>query len=540
MADQYTESELKEIFLQQQPQPSGTPAPQYTESELREVFEQQKEYMPDIKQERYQPPLSTGERVRGLMSSFAEGPTFGHAGEISGLMQGVAGEVGDVIGAWEPRPFWDRYAEQRARFEGEQQRFTKENPYAAGSLEFLGSLPISAAMGGVIGIGGKGSSVLGNVGKSALLGGAEGTAYGYGKGGDTQDAWNKAMQAGVAGTVLGGGIPLAISGVGALASSRPAMRTYEAIANALRKSGTAPIKGPRGAAEREVLKAVSYSSPEELIEARARQEAGEKLGKTQIMSELLPGDDIAESYTRQMASRPGAASPMQAASTERVAGVGARITKDIAEESSSESIGAGIRKGTQVAKQKVDDIVKARKAATKPLYDEMEDVVFQGDMIEEVLENADIQKAIRKARNRRPKLKELPDSHFKVLDKAKKILYSEANKAKRAGDPDVAIDFNESRRLLVDAMDSEGPAAYKQARAKYRYFAEEVEELENGPLRFLIDAKDGNEIAAVKKFLTLEGPELDEALKILGPSDRDWETRRGTDLTFGFNFSTLE
>ena len=168
--------------------------------------------------------------------------------------------------------------------------------------------------------------------------------------------------------------------------------------------------------------------------------------------------------------------------------------------------------GSKSKLQNLDDIETNYRELAKPAYDkafEAGDLQSKGD-ISELTKDDLMQKYIKQARGSAVgrELKDLPDTHIKVLDAAKQKLDDAIGTAKRAGENNEARALQGLKSELVDKVDSIVPE-YKQARdiASTRFKLEEAQNI----AKKIVDSENPE---AIGRAMTNMTPAEKEAFSI--------------------------
>jgi hypothetical protein len=410
-----------------------------------------------------------------IAGPFLQGLTFNTADEIE-----AAFRAGAISGP--------QYEQMLSRVRAGLKEYEEKYPTRATLAEIGGGLaPVAAALGATYLTGGaatpaleattakmaqtvaqKAPSLLGQIGRGSLYGGASGVASGVGgaEGG---------LPSRVTGGLLGGGLGL---GIGAAA---PAVSTVVApvgrkIANVL--TGT-PAPTAETKAQELIARALQREniSPEQLAARQA--ETVRTLGARDETLADITGESMRRLARGAMAVPSGAQTDVRQMLVERAIGAGPRITKDI-----TDLTAVGARDIGEVA----DEIIRNRAEKAKPLYDQAfaAGEVYSPKIDELLAKSRDIKNAIESARAL-PQYADLPPNSMLMLDKAYKYVGDLANEAKIKGQSTRAKDLNDLRIELLNAITDKqtGVPVYGEA---VKTFASESllkDALEAGSNKFL-------------------------------------------------------
>ena len=430
---------------------------------------------------RYEQAIKNATKVGGapipstIAGPFLQGLTFNTADEIE-----AAFRAGAISGP--------QYEQMLSRVRAGLKEYEEKYPTRATLAEIGGGLaPVAAALGATYLTGGaatpaleattakmaqtvaqKAPSLLGQIGRGSLYGGASGVASGVGgaEGG---------LPSRVTGGLLGGGLGL---GIGAAA---PAVSTVVApvgrkIANVL--TGT-PAPTAETKAQELIARALQREniSPEQLAARQA--ETVRTLGARDETLADITGESMRRLARGAMAVPSGAQTDVRQMLVERAIGAGPRITKDI-----TDLTAVGARDIGEVA----DEIIRNRAEKAKPLYDQAfaAGEVYSPKIDELLAKSRDIKNAIESARAL-PQYADLPPNSMLMLDKAYKYVGDLANEAKIKGQSTRAKDLNDLRIELLNAITDKqtGVPVYGEA---VKTFASESllkDALEAGSNKFL-------------------------------------------------------
>ena len=430
---------------------------------------------------RYEQAIKNATKVGGapipstIAGPFLQGLTFNTADEIE-----AAFRAGAISGP--------QYEQMLSRVRAGLKEYEEKYPTRATLAEIGGGLaPVAAALGATYLTGAaatpaleattakmaqtvaqKAPSLLGQIGRGSLYGGASGVASGVGgaEGG---------LPSRVTGGLLGGGLGL---GIGAAA---PAVSTVVApvgrkIANVL--TGT-PAPTAETKAQELIARALQREniSPEQLAARQA--ETVRTLGARDETLADITGESMRRLARGAMAVPSGAQTDVRQMLVERAIGAGPRITKDI-----TDLTAVGARDIGEVA----DEIIRNRAEKAKPLYDQAfaAGEVYSPKIDELLAKSRDIKNAIESARAL-PQYADLPPNSMLMLDKAYKYVGDLANEAKIKGQSTRAKDLNDLRIELLNAITDKqtGVPVYGEA---VKTFASESllkDALEAGSNKFL-------------------------------------------------------
>jgi hypothetical protein len=429
---------------------------------------------------RYEQAIKTATKVGGapipstIAGPFLQGLTFNTADEIE-----AAFRAGAISGP--------QYEQMLSRVRAGLKEYGEQYPVRSTMAEIGGGLaPVAAALGASLLTGGAAApavtatagrvaqvaskqapTLLGQIGRGSLYGGASGVASGVGgaEGG---------LGSRVTGGLVGGGLGF---GLGAAA---PAISTVGApvgrkIADVFRKT---PVTAETKAQELIARALIREGTSPEQIAARQAQTVSTLGARDETLADI-GGESMRRLARGAMAVPSGAQTDVRQMLVERAVGAGPRITKDI-----TDLTAIGERDILEVA----DEIIKTRAEKARPLYEQAfaAGEVYSPKIDELLAKSRDIKTAIESARGL-PQYADLPPNSMLMLDKAYKYVGDAANEAKRAGKLSRAKDLDELRIELLNAITDKqtGVPVYGEA---VKTFASESllkDALEAGSSKFL-------------------------------------------------------
>ena len=429
---------------------------------------------------RYEQAIKTATKVGGapipstIAGPFLQGLTFSTADEIEAALR-----AGAISGP--------QYEQMLSRVRAGLKEYGEQYPVRSTLAEIGGGLaPVAAALGASMLTGGAAApavtatagrvaqvagkqapSLLGQIGRGSLYGGASGVASGVGgaEGG---------FSSRVTGGLIGGGLGF---GLGAAA---PAISTVGApvgrkIADVFRKT---PVTAETKAQELIARALIREGTSPEQLAARQAQTVT-KLGARDETLADIGGESMRRLARGAMAVPSGAQTDVRQMLVERAVGAGPRITKDITDLTS-----IGERDILEVA----DEIIKTRAELAGPLYRQAfaAGEVYSPKIDELLAKSRDIKTAIESARGL-PQYADLPPNSMLMLDKAYKYVGDAANEAKRAGKLSRAKDLDELRIELLNAITDKktGVPVYGEAVKTFNSESLLKDALEAGSSKFL-------------------------------------------------------
>jgi hypothetical protein len=429
---------------------------------------------------RYEQAIKTATKVGGapipstIAGPFLQGLTFNTADEIE-----AAFRAGAISGP--------QYEQMLSRVRAGLKEYGEQYPVRSTMAEIGGGLaPVAAALGASLLTGGAAApavtatagrvaqvaskqapTLLGQIGRGSLYGGASGVASGVGgaEGG---------LGSRVTGGLVGGGLGF---GLGAAA---PAISTVGApvgrkIADVFRK---APVTAETKAQELIARALIREGTSPEQIAARQAQIVSTLGARDETLADI-GGESMRRLARGAMAVPSGAQTDVRQMLVERAVGAGPRITKDI-----TDLTAIGERDILEVA----DEIIKTRAELAGPLYRQAfaAGEVYSPKIDELLAKSRDIKTAIESARGL-PQYADLPPNSMLMLDKAYKYVGDAANEAKRAGKLSRAKDLDELRIELLNAITDKktGVPVYGEAVKTFNSESLLKDALEAGSSKFL-------------------------------------------------------
>lgn len=409
-----------------------------------------------------------------IAGPFLQGLTFSTADEIEAALR-----AGAISGP--------KYENMLSRVRAGLKEYGEQYPVRSTLAEVGGGLaPVAAALGASMLTGGAAApavtatagrvaqvaaqqapSLLGQIGRGSLYGGASGVASGVGgaEGG---------LSSRVTGGLLGGGLGL---GMGAAA---PAISTVGApvgrkIADVFRKT---PVTADTKAQELIARALIREGTSPEQLAARQAQTVSTLGARDETLADI-GGESMRRLARGAMAVPSGAQTDVRQMLVERAVGAGPRITKDI-----TDLTAIGERDILEVA----DEIIKTRAEKARPLYEQAfaAGEVYSPKIDELLAKSRDIKTAIESARGL-PQYADLPPNSMLMLDKAYKYVGDAANEAKRAGKLSRANDLDQLRIELLNAITDKktGVPVYGEAVKTFNSESLLKDALEAGSTKFL-------------------------------------------------------
>ena len=429
---------------------------------------------------RYEQAIKTATKVGGapipstIAGPFLQGLTFSTADEIEAALR-----AGAISGP--------QYEQMLSRVRAGLKEYGEQYPVRSTLAEVGGGLaPVAAALGASMLTGGAAApavtatagrvaqvagkqapSLLGQIGRGSLYGGASGVASGVGgaEGG---------LGSRVTGGLVGGGLGF---GLGAAA---PAISTVGApvgrkIADVFRKT---PVTAETKAQELIARALIREGTSPEQLAARQAQIVKTLGARDETLADIT-GESMRRLARSAMAVPSGAQTDVRQMLVERAVGAGPRITKDI-----TDLTAIGERDILEVA----DEIIKTRAEKARPLYEQAfaAGEVYSPKIDELLSKSRDIKTAIESARGL-PQYADLPPNSMLMLDKAYKYVGDAANEAKRAGKLSRAKDLDELRIELLNAITDKqtGVPVYGEAVKTFNSESLLKDALEAGSSKFL-------------------------------------------------------
>lgn len=429
---------------------------------------------------RYEQAIKTATKVGGapipstIAGPFLQGLTFSTADEIEAALR-----AGAISGP--------QYEQMLSRVRAGLKEYGEQYPVRSTLAEIGGGLaPVAAALGASMLTGGAAApavtatagrvaqvagkqapSLLGQIGRGSLYGGASGVASGVGgaEGG---------LGSRVTGGLVGGGLGF---GLGAVA---PAISTVGApvgrkIADVFRKT---PVTAETKAQELIARALIREGTSPEQLAARQAQIVKTLGARDETLADI-GGESMRRLARGAMAVPSGAQTDVRQMLVERAVGAGPRITKDI-----TDLTAIGERDILEVA----DEIIKTRAELAGPLYRQAfaAGEVYSPKIDELLAKSRDIKTAIESARGL-PQYADLPPNSMLMLDKAYKYVGDAANEAKRAGKLSRAKDLDELRIELLNAITDKktGVPVYGEAVKTFNSESLLKDALEAGSSKFL-------------------------------------------------------
>jgi len=429
---------------------------------------------------RYEQAIKTATKVGGapikssIAGPFLQGLTFNTADEIE-----AAFRAGAISGP--------QYEQMLSRVRAGLKEYGEQYPVRSTMAEIGGGLaPVAAAIGASMLTGGAAApavtatagrvaqvaskqapTLLGQIGRGSLYGGASGVASGAGS-----------AEGGLGSRVTGG---LVSGGLGfGLGAAAPAVSTVVApvgrkIADVFSKT---PITAETKAQEL-IARALQRDgvSPEQ-VAARQAQIVKTLGARDETLADIT-GESMRRLARSAMAVPSGAQTDVRQMLLERAVGAGPRITKDI-----TDFTAVGERDIGEVA----NEIIKTRADKARPLYEQAfaAGEVYSPKVDELIAKSKDIRTAIDSARGL-PQFADLPVNSMILLDKAYKYIGDMANEARKAGRGTRYSDLKTLRDDLMEAISNKetGVPVYKEA---VKVFSDESllkDALESGAKGFL-------------------------------------------------------
>ena len=429
---------------------------------------------------RYEQAIKTATKVGGapipstIAGPFLQGLTFSTADEIEAALR-----AGAISGP--------QYEQMLSRVRAGLKEYGEQYPVRSTMAEIGGGLaPVAAALGASLLTGGAAApavtatagrvaqvagkqapSLLGQIGRGSLYGGASGVASGVGgaEGG---------LGSRVTGGLVGGGLGF---GLGAAA---PAISTVGApvgrkIADVFRKT---PVTAETKAQELIARALIREGTSPEQLAARQAQIVKTLGARDETLADIT-GESMRRLARSAMAVPSGAQTDVRQMLVERAVGAGPRITKDI-----TDLTAIGERDILEVA----DEIIKTRAEKARPLYEQAfaAGEVYSPKIDELLAKSRDIKTAIESARGL-PQYADLPPNSMLMLDKAYKYVGDAANEAKRAGKLSRANDLDQLRIELLNAITDKktGIPVYGEAVKTFNSESLLKDALEAGSSKFL-------------------------------------------------------
>lgn len=231
-----------------------------------------------------------GDYLKGASQTLSQGLMLGQAPHVSGVLNESINTPQKVYNAQSLRDLVDvykglgkDYVKSREQFKEEQGKFEEENPKTALALEMIGGL---GSTGGGLGLLRSGRSLLRQVLKGGLEGGAIGSMFGAsntkGKAIDFKNAGLGALLGGGLGSTLGVGLPVGMKvaqKTGDLIGTLGRLWSKGVDAVADRVTPVKYIKNPMRELQKAEEKAIVGKGPKINIESVVRQEIDNELGK---------------------------------------------------------------------------------------------------------------------------------------------------------------------------------------------------------------------------------------------------------------------
>lgn len=362
--------------------------------------------------------------IDSFVRSVASGATFGFADEIAaGLDSLVSADPEKNV--FVSGSFRENLERERARDRDISTPARIAGEIAGGLGTGVATAPLAVA---------RGAGTLANLGRGAVAGAVEGglAGAGFSEGGLEERAAGAARGAG-AGAVVGAAAPAIITG---------AVRAGQGVRNLARGGGRFASR-----AQDQLGQAIArdQQTPQQLAARIGR------LGDQATVADV--GGENVRGLGRAAAAIPGPAkAKAQRVLQSRQAQQGSRLRATVGETLSSTNFN-----------DTVNDIIVRRKAASKPIYDEVLQAGniappgARGDNLREFIGKAKlVKRAISRAKSL-PKFADLPDTDIQVLDQAYKEIGGMAQKARRDGDGVMATNLSEMRVALKNRITNRVP-----------------------------------------------------------------------------------
>lgn len=371
--------------------------------------------------------------------------------------------------------------------------------------------------------------ILSSTGLGALAGGVQG--FGAGEG-DALARVKGAEKPAVVGALLGGGTSAGVESLIGALKAGPIQRTVSRIIQneiGAIGEGASKVKGY----SKEVIAMLGNLAglePEKLEQSIARGQADLAAGIP-----ITPVEALAESrvgptqlatakYYGWSSGGEDIARPILKA---RAAAQKARIANTLgieAEEISKYDAGEALK---QAAEAQVKAAEAARTKAVSKLYQEAEKSIgtIEDSRLDNLIEkSANVKAAVKQAHAVKESYADLPDSNFKILQSAKKIMDGWERDAKlplghgRSAVLDEIQGLREDRQKLLTLMDeNDASGAFAKGRAEYQRLTKESKVLDDGIMHFAASLKQDHYTSAIKKVLSLPKKQFAAFFDAMGP-----------------------
>lgn len=412
--------------------------------------------------------------LKKIPLSILNGLTFQGGDEIA-----AAGNA--AIDAFSPDVgFSDAYTQRLDEARGLQREFSSEEPGADFLLQTVGGV------GGIAktGLAGLGRTLSG----AAALGAGTGAAAGFlgGEGGAGNRTVNSLLPAALGAALGAGGHKL----------TAPRTSTGDAAIDLLKKS--------------------TKDIPDEKLLAASKEMADAAKAKSPLLLQEAIDDPQLYAEARTLATRPEGRRQISGALQQRTNerfGRLEEILDDVAPEKS-------VFEGAKAAVGKAGEVIKAAETArtkiTTPLYQK----AFQGGKVEseDLTELMKDSYYLKEGINRAKRFKEyskLPDTHIKVLDKAKQFMDDRIEKAVAQGEKSIIRSLTDEKNQLLEILDKANPD-YQAARDAFSSISPEVSKLAESQLGVIKDLADDKVPQAINKIFSLEPERIKELREVLG------------------------
>ncbi len=420
------------------------------------------------------PEMGAMEKAEGVAGKMAEGLTFG----LGDIVAGATNIPANIAAGNFKNPV-KLFKEGRRDFISSQNKFSKENPNLAMAAEVAGGL--LTGVGGASKVAGaKALSKLGKVGQSVVTGAAGGAAYGAGSGLTADEdklSLANALKQGAAGAAIGGGFGAATPFIGRGANI------------ALNKAD-------------DLRRAISGKTALALIRKKGGQEAIDAAVRGNIpLLDIIPsrGANLGKIAKR---ANDEAADILDPFIERKYAAQGADLTRIIKKASPKTGL------------QSADEFLASKRALSESAYGPLEELGELSKINPKlgalVRTEPRVKEAVRMIKRELPEYASLPDTHFKVLNEAKKLLDTFSQKNPMASGLEKSnIRFSQrAREQLIAGMNDATGGAYGKVLSDYGDLLSAEKALAAGREFLNTDPE------LVAKMFQGAGPAEQEAMKI--------------------------
>lgn len=487
--------------------------------------------------------IETLTRQKDILGERMNHPYIAAAKDVgNAVLQGATGNFADeAVGLISPEQ--QAYMRERqnlfAGLPGEQTLGGKAAQFGA---EAIGSILPVAAVGRGVKAAQAGGSLLSNALKAVAGGAVGGGVYGAGAGEDASERVIGGTVGALAGGTLGGAVPVVGAGVKAAANSEAA----RIAANLLKESEGALMpkrirdvmlnRGEKGLLSEFAHMGVKPDDIAKGVQALEKSRAaGSKASNfvDSLADDELGVADSVRGYVQYLRNDPASRGEVASAILPRRNEAQKRIIEilePIAPDA-KEPV-AAMQKLVDAANAKIKNSEASRKRVSSIYYKQAyETPIAESEQVTNILGRKRVREAIDEVRaNFEDEVKDLPDNHLAVLDRAKRVLDQKAanylSKLNGSQNKELASRYVAEADMLRSAIDEVNPA-YKTARKVFEEMSKELSELRgsklgskrsHGVLEGLIKHSENNNIMGVGNYVfKLQPTEIKKLMRKLGP-----------------------